>query len=114
MIEGVFIFAYWSTLKRKVMFRLTEPVFVEGYEIPEGYETDFASVPKPFFSVVPPIGKHNIAALLHDWLYDNRIGTRRAADRLFLKVMLMYSVPKWQAYLMYYAVRIGGKKWWDK
>jgi Protein of unknown function (DUF1353) len=114
MIEGVITFAYWSPSKRKVMFRLLEAVTIEGYYVPANYETDFATVPRLFFSVIPPIGKHNVAAILHDYLYDNRIGTRKAADRLFLKVMLAYGVPKWQAHLMYFGVRVGGKKWWNE
>jgi|ERR1044072_1952766 hypothetical protein len=113
MIGGVLTFAYWHEGKRKVIFRLAEPVKIGGYEIPAGYETDFATVPRLFFSIIPPIGKHNVAAILHDFLYDNRIGTRKRADKLFLCFMLSYNVPKWQAYTMYYAVRLGGRKWWN-
>lgn len=113
MIAGVITFAYWSRSKNKVIFRLTESVEIEGFLIPAGYETDFATVPKVFFSIIPPIGKHNVAAILHDYLYDHRIGTRKQADKLFLRVMLSYEVSKWQAYTMYYAVRLGGRKWWD-
>lgn len=112
MITGVSTFAYWSTSKRKVIFRIENNLFVEGLCIPKGYETDFATIPRAFFSIIPPIGKHNIAALLHDYLYDCRIGTRKEADVIFLNVMLKYRVPKWQAYTMYYGVRIGGRKWW--
>lgn len=114
MIEGLFIFAYWSDRKRKIIFRLLQGVTVENYYIPAEYETDFATVPRLFFTIVPTIGRHNVAALLHDYLYDNRIGSRKQADKLFLKVMLSYEVPKWQAFLMYFAVRVGGRKWWNE
>jgi hypothetical protein len=67
-----------------------------------------------FWFILPPIGKHNPAALVHDYLYDNRMGSRLNADKIFLRLMLMYRVNLFSAFLMYYGVRIGGKKWWKR
>lgn len=93
-------------------FKLIEPVEVAGHVIPPGFETDFASVPRSLWNILPPIGKHNKAALLHDWLYVNNIGTRKQADKLFYNVMLQHDVERTAARIMYLGVRIGGKKWW--
>ena len=51
--------------------------------IPEGFESDRASVPRIFWSIIPPLGKYSIGALIHDWLYrTHRIkGYMRVADR---------------------------------
>jgi hypothetical protein len=97
---------------RKAMFELTQSVCVRGYLIPAGYSTDFATVPKFLWSVLPPLGKHNRAALLHDWLYDNRIGTRAQADWLFLKQMENDGVGVVPRYAMYWGVRLFAGKWW--
>ena len=96
------------------MFQITQGITVSGIQIPIGYETDFASVPRVFWSIIPPIGKHSIAALIHDYMYDNRIGSRREADRLFLEIMLEHKVKKLLAYTMYAGVRIGALNWWRK
>jgi hypothetical protein len=114
LIEGVHTYCYWNNRKGKVVFRLTENLTINGIDIPMGYETDFASVPRLFWSIIPTIGKHSIAALVHDYLYDNRIGSRREADRLFLELMLQYNVNKLSAYIMYAGVRIGALNWWRK
>lgn len=97
---------------KKSKFALLQTEVVYGYEIPQGFITDFASVPRSLWNVLPPLGKHNRAALLHDYLYDHRIGTRKQADLLFLKIMLNDGVNPIQAHIMYWGVRIGGLKWW--
>lgn len=99
---------------RKVTFTLLEDVYVNGYMIPAGYKTDFATVPQFLWSVLPPIGRHNLAALLHDWLYDNKFGTRKRADDLFLQRMKEDGVPIVSRYAMYWGVRLFAKKWWDE
>ena len=97
----------------KVKYRLLEKVIIKGYEIPAGYITDFASVPRSLWNVLPPTGLHNTAAILHDWLYDNRIGERKKADEIFYKVMIESGVNKIAAKVMYWGVRLGGKSWWE-
>lgn len=97
---------------KKTKFTLIDPVEIHGFWIPAGYKTDFATVPKAFWSIIPPIGRSNRAALLHDYLYDNRIGSRIFADQLFKKILLEDGVGKLKAEIMYLGVRIGGRKWW--
>lgn len=88
--------------------------------IPKGYATDFASVPRILWAIFPPHGRMATPAVLHDYMYDKRIGeayfgqkrARRKADRLFLKNCIAAHVPAWQAVMVYYAIRIFAKKWW--
>lgn len=41
--------------------------------VPKGLQTDFASIPKIFWNVLPPAeGKYAKAAVVHDYLYRNR------------------------------------------
>lgn len=117
MITHVLVRAGWDYKKRKFLFEICEDVSVNLPDgkvliIPSGYITDFASIPWWFRSVISSLGKHSIAALVHDFLYDQRIGTRMEADKIFLKLMLHYNVTKAKAYVMYWGVRIGGRSWW--
>ena len=69
--------------------RLTQPFRVRTgagriIEVPAGFETDFASVPRLFWRVVPPWGRYSPAAVVHDYLYHTGKVSRLAADRLFL------------------------------
>lgn len=38
--------------------------------VPKGYLTDGASVPRPFWSLIPPWGEYGQAAVMHDWLCE--------------------------------------------
>ena len=58
-------------------------------------------------------GRNQRAAVCHDWLYENRFGTRAEADRAFLDIMKQDGVPRWRRYVQYWAVRIGGKRAWE-
>lgn len=84
--------------------------------VPQGFKTDFASVPRILWSILPPIGAYTESAVLHDYLYymgkDNVIqyerATREKADKVFLAAMLSQHVSKLTAYTMYTGVRLFG------
>jgi hypothetical protein len=78
-------------------------------DVPVGYETDLASVPRSMWWLFPPHGKYSKAAIVHDYLYSNAIGTKKQADKIFYEAMGVLGVPKWKRILMYWAVRVGGK-----
>ena len=79
-------------------------------EIPEGFVTDFASIPRFLWFMVPPFGRHAPAAVIHDYLYaSGQEGARRYADFLFREAMKDSGVPVWRRNMMYFAVRFGGK-----
>lgn len=84
------------------------------YTIPEGFVTDFASVPRCLWWLLPPMGRYGKAALLHDWLYSVRTTSRKEADEIFLDAMLMMGVRKLIALAMFVAVRLfGWTRWKD-
>lgn len=103
------------------------PVQVGGYHVtaPKGFQCDFASIPRLFWAIIPPMGLHSGAAIIHDYLYvhhsyvDPRTGTshdvtRKEADVLFLMLMLYAGVSPLRAWTMYYAVRLFGRKAWNR
>ena len=98
--------------------------------VPAGFVTDFASVPRPFWPLLPPTGAYGKAAVIHDWLYSHRIvddvitpallqhGSRlvdRAeADRIFREAMRQLGVGRLTAWTMYSGVRSWGWVTWRK
>ncbi|ECC9619356.1 DUF1353 domain-containing protein [Salmonella enterica subsp. diarizonae] len=67
--------------------------------------TDLASVPRIFWTLLPPDGKYAKTAIIHDYLYDNALRTKKEADLIFLGGMTVPGVPKWKRIVMYLAVR---------
>lgn len=89
------------------------PLVYEGSEtvtVPDGFHTDLASVPKALWAIFPPFGHHTKAAVLHDYLYHTTSLPRKTCDGLFLEAMADQGVSKTRRYLMYWAVRVFGKR----
>lgn len=77
-----------------------------------GYRTDFASVPRFFHRVIPPMGRHGKASIIHDWLCDESPKTtdyKQAAD-IFGEAMEALGVSWLRRKLMVAAVKLGGPK----
>lgn len=81
--------------------------------VPEGYVTDFASIPGFAQWMISPFGRHSEAAVVHDWLYT--LGDkgdekgRKLADRTFRRALNLVGVGWVRRSIMYRAVRWGGK-----
>ncbi|EJC5177426.1 DUF1353 domain-containing protein [Salmonella enterica] len=82
--------------------------------VPAGFVTDLASVPRIFWTILPPDGKYAKAAIIHDYLYDNALRTKKEADLIFLDGMTVLGVPKWKRTVMYWAVRLFGRGMYGK
>jgi hypothetical protein len=79
------------------------------FEVPAGFDTDFASIPRLFWTLVGhPAGRYAQAAVLHDWLYRTAPVPRKEADRIFREAMAVLGVPAWQRWAMWAGVRVGG------
>lgn len=94
-----------------------------------GFITDFASVPRAFWSFYPPFGKYTKCAVLHDRLcvaylnkelwndvavnadklptaLHNRYVRRHEADRMFLDSMKAMKVKPLTRTILYWSVRV--------
>jgi hypothetical protein len=79
------------------------------YVIPTGFMTDFSSVPRLFRWLIDPIGQpHQVAGVVHDFLYSSGAITRKRADAAFLAAAVAAGSPYWRAALMHRAIRLGG------
>jgi hypothetical protein len=79
-------------------YRLRDDDTSEVVTVAPGFETDFASVPRPLWWWLPPWGRHGRAAIVHDFLYQLgsvtdpvagslRRPSRAEADRIFREAM---------------------------
>ena len=88
----------------------------EPVEIPQGFDTDFASIPRAVWWILPPDGQYSQAACLHDFLYQKRKDltfegpkrSRKECDQIFLEAMKTLGVGYFTRYAMYNAVRFFG------
>jgi hypothetical protein len=83
-------------------------------EVEEGFETDFASIPKIFIPFLEWKDKFNKAAVVHDWLYHTKQFDRKTTDKIFLELQLVLGINKYKAYLFYFMVRAIGWLYWRK
>jgi hypothetical protein len=82
--------------------------------VPRGFVTDFASVPRLFWSIFPPIGKYGYPALFHDFVYWEQEISRVESDLVFRETMKELGVSKVVTSIMYAAVRLFGSFAWRK
>jgi hypothetical protein len=75
--------------------------------VPPGLQTDFASIPRLLWRVLPKNGEYDGAAVLHDWGYRGNL-SRCESDEVFFEAMLVLGVALWKARLMFLAVRLFG------
>jgi hypothetical protein len=78
------------------------------FVVPRGFVTNYATVPRLLWSIFPPMGRYSNAAVIHDWLYKEKIGSRFMADCVFRDAMWELKVSWWKRVLMFYAVRVFG------
>lgn len=80
--------------------------------IPKGFETDLASIPRWYWSILSPNNTSLVApAILHDYLYAcETYFTQKESDDIFYTAMIANEVNSFTAYQMYLAVRLLGRK----
>lgn len=102
----------WKTY-RGFRYYIGEEGSGDFIDVPNGYVTDFASIPRVFWRFLPPDGEYTQAAVLHDYLCDTRPEgvPSKKAHHIFHEAMLVLGVNRFTASLMYRAVSLFGPKW---
>lgn len=103
----------WKVAKTFI-YRVGFKDSTEAIVVPKGFITDFASVPRIFWILLPPDGRYSQAAVLHDYLYKIQIYTRKKSDSIFLEAMKVLKVAWWKRWIMYRAVRLACWIPWKK
>lgn len=99
-----------------------------GYSllVPQGFETDLASIPRPLWALIAPFELGLAAPIVHDWLYrhggmieayasyghEQPPFTRAAADAFLNDIMAQDGVSAWRRHAAYAGVRVGGHWSW--
>jgi hypothetical protein len=105
----------------RTIYRLSSPlIFNDGTQeiiVPEGFETDLASIPRVPVAYMMWGDRAHREAVLHDYLYS--IGAepdlpRGECDKLFRYAMILRGNPRWIYQSMYFGVRIGGMSGFKK
>lgn len=111
---------YYKVNKSFRFYRSKEETDVWAY-VPAGFLTDGASVPRPFWWLIPPWGNYGQASVLHDILCETGTMfrdelpyeiTRKEADYIFLDAMKAAGVNWFIRNTMFYGVRGWGMLGW--
>jgi hypothetical protein len=76
--------------------------------VPEGFVTDFASVPRAPLTYWLFGGIGDEAAVIHDFLYEKGLVKRELADQVYGEALTACGVPSWRRVAMVAAVRVFG------
>lgn len=94
-------------------WKVREPLRYEGadetFEVPVGFRTDFASVPRPVVWLIPRYGVYTRAAILHDYLLRSEVVSAVDADGLFRRALRECRVSFPRRWMMWTAVRFGSR-----
>jgi len=85
----------------------------EAVTVPIGFVTDFASIPREFWSALRPDGEYAYAAVVHDYLYWTQTRSREEADQILKMAMEDFEVDAVTVRVIYSAVRIAGMLAWN-
>ncbi|PPB63547.1 DUF1353 domain-containing protein [Campylobacter hyointestinalis] len=104
-----------SEIKRPILKPCSKDRFelVHKYEygalnVPKGYQTNGANIPRIFWSIFPPNSPEYISAVVvHDYLCENAKSKAdyKNADKMLYEMMIALEVPKWKCRVFYLACR---------
>jgi hypothetical protein len=86
---------------------------IERVRVPIGFVTDFASIPRAFWSLLPPDGTYCYAAVIHDYLYWDQTRSRAQSDEILKLCMEDFRIDAATVATIYGGVRIGGDFAWN-
>lgn len=76
--------------------------------VPTGFVTDYDSVPRAPFTYLLFGGLSDEAAVIHDYLYEKGVVSRRKADDVYAEALAVCGVPAWRRGPIWAAVRLFG------
>ena len=108
-VEPIFFLVkpiHWEPSEKQKAFK------VSAVNVPAGFVTDLASVPRIFWSIFRPDGEYAHAAIIHDYLYWDQRGRKADADLIFKLAMEDLEVKPATVSKLYEAVnRFGDDAW---
>lgn len=109
--------AIWE-IQESFVYYIGSPNSEEYIEVPVGFITDFASIPKSLWNIFPPSGKYIKASVIHDYLTNNkgkvkikekeRYFSKKEVDDIFYEAMGVLGVSYIVKKMVYFSVRLFG------
>jgi hypothetical protein len=100
-------------LTKSIAWKPSPGQALSSVSVPVGFVTDFASIPRVFWTLLPPDGEYTYPAILHDYLYWRQATSRGDADLIFKLAMGEFGIKPAVVETIYAAVRLGGGTAWD-
>ena len=75
---------------------------------PAGFITNFASIPRPLWPLLPPTGRYGKAAVIHDYCYQTHCVSKAHADDTFAAAMRDLGVNPVTLWILYEGVHVFG------
>jgi hypothetical protein len=86
----------------------------QAVTVPLGFVTDFASIPRMFWSALRPDGKYTYPAIVHDFLYWTQTRPKEEADKIFKFAMEDFGIGTVTSTTIYKAVDLFGSYAWNE
>lgn len=83
-------------------------------QVPIGFVTDFASIPRAFWAALPTDGEYAYAAVIHDYLYWTQNTSREEADQILKYAMQDFGISTAKILTIYGTVRAAGWAAWNE
>jgi hypothetical protein len=105
------------------IYFLTQPIIwrpdpgqedAQPVTVPTGFVTDFASIPRAFWSLLKPDGNYAWAAVVHDYLYWTQTTSKDVADKTLLYAMEDFGIATISKQSIYQAVHLLGQGAWNE
>lgn len=100
----------WTAKKGDIINGISYPEYRKYQSRWQNFLFTLGSVPIKFFNWCPYTGNARRASVVHDKYCKTQTESPSATHRMFYEAMLEDLTPKWQADIMYWAVR-KFKKW---
>lgn len=88
----------WRTLE-EVCYEVGAPGSGWAITVPAGFVTDLASSPWWTWWFMPPSGRYNRAAVVHDWLCEQTNISRPVADAIWIEMLVALDCELWRVVL---------------
>lgn len=92
----------------KDRFELVHKYEYGALNVPKGFQTNGANIPRIFWSIFPPNSPEYISAVVvHDYLCENAKSKAdyKYADKMLYEMMIALEVPRWKCRVFYLACR---------
>lgn len=99
-------------LREALVFSVSlDPTLPVNIVVPAGFRTDFASIPGVAQSFgFAKFGRHNMAAVLHDYMFARRLFRFSVANAIFNQALRQSGIPATRAFLISTACQLFGRR----